>query len=87
MRSKLNRDGQEHDVEIFDPWRVSTAARINVDAPAFDEFEARLQRPSRPIEGLRELTARPTIFVDAGHEERSDGEECLDLYASFGNTS
>ncbi|MET0354388.1 MAG: DUF1778 domain-containing protein [Plantibacter flavus] len=37
---------------------------IRVDAAAFEQFEAILERPARSIDGLRDLLNRPTIFVD-----------------------
>lgn len=43
---------------------ISRERNIRVDAAAFEQFEAILERPARSVDGLRNLLNHPSIFVD-----------------------
>lgn len=43
---------------------ISRERNIRVDAAAFEQFEAILERPARSVDGLRDLLNHPSIFVD-----------------------
>ena len=67
---KVSDTGGTFGSEASRPWPVCAMAfsdpdrTMGVDAAAFEQFEAILERPARSIDGLRDLLNRPTIFVD-----------------------
>jgi uncharacterized protein (DUF1778 family) len=43
---------------------IQRVRQLRLDAERFDAFAALMDQPARSVDGLRELMARKTVFVD-----------------------